>query len=374
MFFGGKRATPAIAGIKGRRRFYSAIFALFICAAFMLAPGARALAAEYQPGFRTLGGWRPEPEMRLDLNIWYPASRGVRDLNFSPWIIEGALNARPAEGQFPLLLVSHSTGGVRFSYHQLCAFLARKGFVVVAPTHSHDSMDNMDDLLTWKQLENRVMEINEALRLALEEKDIAQVVDKSRIGLVGFGSGATAGLLLGGALPSCESWKDYCAQAGAKDSYCNVWAKEKIDALCANLPLEKSAANSAIRAIAAVAPGFGMIFDKGSFENFHTPLLLVAAGRDKFNISTFHCEAIARLLGKKAKYLDLPEADSGALMSPCPAGFATELPELCFSVTAAEREKIFMTLSDALFSFFSHYLPARKNAPPKVPGASSPTP
>lgn len=326
-----------------------------------------------------MGNWTAEPEIRMDLNIWYPARRMPRELNFSPWVIEATLNAKPAEGKFPLLALSHPTEGTRFSYHKLAAFLAVNGFIVVAPTHGHDSMNNMDDLLTWTQLERRAKEIEQAIGLSLKEKDLARVADPKRIGLIGFGSGATVALLLGGALPSCGGWREYCKRAGSQDAYCNPWAKGRIDSLCKNLPLQKSMADQRIKAITAIAPGFGMIFDKDSFAHFHPPLLLVSAGRDKFNVPALHCEAIGRILGSKAKYLDLPGADSGALMSECPAGYAQELPELCLSVTSEQRKRLFKNLSGALLSFFSHYLQNEDNlpripAPPDLAPAAEPAP
>lgn len=331
-------------------------------------------AVEYQPGFRTIGNWSIEPELRLDLNIWYPTLRQARELSFSPWLVRGALNARPAEGKFPLIVISHSTAGSRFSYHDLGADLARLGFVVAAPTHGRDSMHNMDDLFSWRQFSGRAREISETIDLALSEKDLAGVIDRERIGFIGFGSGATTGILLGGAIPNCGSWKNYCENAGPRDAYCNPWARERISALCKNLPEGQSLANGRLKAIVAVAPGFGMLFDSESFINFKPPLLLIAAGRDAFNPPRLHCERIARFLGKKARYLDLANADTGALMSACPPPYEAELPELCNSVGQEERKALHARLLSAVAAFFSHYLayPAAHSQKGEPEGVSSP--
>ncbi|MBD5553018.1 MAG: hypothetical protein HDQ44_01635 [Desulfovibrio sp.] len=322
-----------------------------------------AQAQSYQPGFRTFGAWQEDPQMRLDINVWYPATRQAKELNYPPWLINAALQARPAEGRFPLLVISHASPADRFSYHNLAEYLAKAGFVVVAPTHGHDCMNNMDDLFTWRQLERRATEINASLELISREKDLAAIIDQNRIGMIGFGSGATTALLLGGALPNCAGWPAYCGRAGKNDAYCSPWAIGRMDGLCQELPLKKSLADQRIKAIAAISPGFGMLFDAQSFTHFHPPLLLVDAGREQFNRPKFHCEPLARLIGSRARYLDLPGADAGSLIAPCSQALAEELPELCLSVPAEEKAAIQAKLASTLLAFFRHFLVITPNLP-----------
>lgn len=340
--------------------------------ALLLFCSATCLAQTYQPGFRTMGVWEEDPPTRLDINIWYPASRQPRELNYPPWVIVGALNAKPAPGRFPLLLLSHASPGDRFAYYRLAARLAQEGFVVVCPTHRRDHMDNMEDMFTWQQLTDRINEIEKALSLTLADKELQGSIDGARIGLIGFGSGATTALLIGGALPACSDWPGYCARAGALDPYCSPWAQERINKLCENFPLQRSLANPSIKAIAAIAPGFGMIFNSSSFEHFHPPLLLVAAGRDSFNRAWLHCQPIARQVGARARFLNLPEADAGALISPCTQALSEELPELCLSLGWAEKEKIQTKLAETLLAFFRNYLIIDANLPviPQPPDLS----
>lgn len=331
--------------------------------ALLLLWAATCLGQTYQPGFRTVGVWEEDPPIRLDINIWYPANRLPKELSYPPWVIVGALNAKPAEGRFPLLILSHASPADRFAYYRLAARLAQEGFVVVSPTHRNDHMDNMESMFTWPQLSERVTEIEKAISLALADKELQDSIDGARIGLIGFGSGATVALLMGGALPTCSAWPDYCARAGVLDPYCSPWAQERMNALCGNFPLKQSLANPSIKAIAAIAPGFGMIFGADSFEHFHPPLLLVAAGNDSFNRAWLHCQPIAHYVGAKARFLNLPEADAGALISPCPQALAEELPELCLSLDQAEKEKIQTKLVETLLAFFRNYLVVDGNLP-----------
>ncbi len=353
------------------------VFILLLFFLLSIIPAGSAAAADsYQVGFRTLGQWSADTGLRLDVNIWYPSIRPPRELNYAPWTIAAARNGKPVEGRFPLLLLSHASPGTRFSYHDTAAWLASCGFVVAAPTHSQDCMDDMSLLFTWRQIGTRAKELSSTIDLLLADQEVAASIDKNRIGLLGFGTGGTAALLLGGALPDCASWPEYCAKAGRRDMYCNRWARDRVNAICQSLPLTKSLADPRIKAVAAAAPGFGMLFSSASFRYFYPPLLLIAAESDTMNRPALHADAIARLLNGKARYLSLPGADTGALMSPCPEALAAELPELCRSVSTEERRAIHRRMDDALSDFFLHVLGSGKNLPviPPPPDLTPPPP
>lgn len=294
--------------------------------------------------------------MRLDINLWYPSGRPTRDLNFSPWIINAAPGGSPAAGLFPLIVLSHASPGTRFSYHDTAAWLASQGYVIAAPTHPHDSMNNMDDLFSWEQLTGRMEDILATINSVLKDKDIAKSIDKNRIGLLGFGAGGTASLFLGGSRPDCALWPEWCAKINLDNPYCAPRVREKIDKMCKAVPTEKFPANKAIKALVIVAPAYGMLFGPQSFKNMRLPLLIVAAGKDTFNHAELHSEHMARFLGPRAHYLDLANADTGAFMSPCPPTLAHELPELCLSVREDERKRIHRAFNNAIKNFFDKYL------------------
>lgn len=333
---------------------------LYIFLFVFILPAPCLSAQLYNIGFRTMGVWNPESRMRFDFNVWYPTKRAPQLVNFSRWSINVANNAKPAEGIFPLLLISHPSPGGRFSYNYLASYFTGRGFIVVAPEHSGDSMDNMDDLFTWQQLSRRVLEIKSTLDLVLEDKIFSPHIDASRIALIGFGSGAAASLLLCGAKPNCSQWPLYCPRAGYNDVYCSPWARERINNLCNNFPIPSSLMDKRLKAVVLIAPAFGMLFTRESVAEVNIPILLVGAGMDNFNRADMHCEPLARILGKKASYLDLPKADAGALMGACSQQLESELPELCFSVSNEERKIIHQQLENALSTFLGKYMGVNK--------------
>ncbi|MBQ7585655.1 MAG: hypothetical protein IJU40_05340, partial [Desulfovibrionaceae bacterium] len=314
---------------------FALILKILLCIIFLAAPS---LAAEvYKVGFKTLGFWIPALGVRLDINVWYPGVRASRDLNYPPWTIYGARDCKVKAGKYPLILISHPSPATRFSFHDTGYWLASQGFIVAAPTHSHDCLDNMQDLFTWEQLSTRVLELRMTLELLLGEKDLHEYIEDGAIGLLGFGAGGTAALLMAGALPNCISWPEYCSKAGKNDLYCNPWSREKINNICTYLPLKKSLTDSRIKALVAVSPGFGMLFSSKSFDHIEAEILLLSAENDQLNKPQFHIEALATYLRGKARLLTIQDADLGALMAPCPQSLEQELPDLCRSVNAKER-------------------------------------
>ena len=341
-------------------------------------------ASGYRVGLRTLGV-NTEDGIRLDCNIWYPSIRAPRRLDFPPWTLHAARNGKAAAGRFPLVLLSHASPADRFSYHSLAAWLASCGFVVAAPTHPRDSLHDMSQRFSWEQLLGRCRELSATIDILLADEVLAPSIDPQRIGLAGFGAGGTAALLLGGALPNCADWPGWCAQAEAEDAYCNHWGRERISTLCRSLPLRRSLADPRIRAVAVVAPGFAMLFGVDAFRHLYPPLLLVSAGADSTNPPRLHSGALARILGNKARHITLPDADQGALMSPCPPIHADELPELCRSVSPATRQAVQQKLQRILAEFFLQYLgsganlpqipppPELQTSPPVIQGPPEPT-
>lgn len=323
------------------------LLALFVQNSFAATP--------YQAGFKTIGGWKQESGLRMEISVWYPSRRQSSNLTYGHWVIRGAANASPAEGQFPILLLSHASPATRFSYHTLASRLAQHGYIVAAPTHLKDSIHNMDDMYTIRQLSRRCEEMDATLQIVREDAALAPVVKPDSVGFIGFGTGGATGLILGGARPDCTFWPEYCKNAAPLDPYCYRMASEKITSMCSQLE-ELPVSDMNLKAVACIAPEYGMLFSADSFKNFHPSVLLVGEGRNIYGRPGSHSEAIARQLGKRALYLDLPQADDGAFMAECPLQLAEELPELCESVTPEVRQKLRATLEQSLLSFFDRIL------------------
>ena len=73
------------------------VFALLLLFQLFVPARAAVAADSYQVGFRTLGQWSADANLRLDVNIWYPSVRPPRTLNYAPWTVSAARNGKAVE-------------------------------------------------------------------------------------------------------------------------------------------------------------------------------------------------------------------------------------------------------------------------------------
>src|SRR5260221_12480749 len=76
----------------------------------------------------------------FDALVWYPTEAPEIAWQAGPFTIEASRDAAIATGaRFPVVLLSHGSGGSPLGHRDLAMGLARDGFIVVAPTHIADS-------------------------------------------------------------------------------------------------------------------------------------------------------------------------------------------------------------------------------------------
>lgn len=335
---------------------------LIVCSTIFPGPCREASAAQHNVGFVNMGISLPERELNLDINVWFPTdSRRRRTFNFQSWTFRAASRASVAKGTWPLILLSHPSSGNRMTHHTTASDLAARGFIVAVMTHPDDNLDNMPDIYSWALFTHRVRDMGLLIDILLEDERFAASIDRERIGMLGFGAGATTALLLGGALPDCTIWRDACRDTvSLRNQYCNEWARERISKnICPALPLRQSMADVRIRACALVEPAFSALFSRESLSWYYPPTLLVQgeAGRDQTQAR--EDALFVTRFGRKIQHLTIAAADDEAFMAPCPDFLREELPEMCYSVDDSLRSKIHDQLVSALEAFFTATLVRR---------------
>ncbi len=225
---------------KGRKRSFFLWIVLGLLIPFFLKTEARAGLFDFMnsppihPAYRSLVDWIPAEQIRLDVAVWYPTRAEPGKISTGGQEFYAARNARPIPGTYPLIILSHDSAGTRFSYHHLAERLVGQGYIVAAPQHDGDNADDMSLLFSDVQLTQRSRQLRNTLDLVLGDPNIGPLIDASRIALVGFGSGGSAGLLSAGAALTPDEWKNFCPtleKLGKQDPYCVPHIAERMDAL-----------------------------------------------------------------------------------------------------------------------------------------------
>ena len=101
--------------------------------------------------------------------VHYPAAERSAPTWFGPYELDVSVDAPLAPGRFPLVLISHGSGGSPLLYRTVSLALARSGYIVALPKHPGNSLG--DDALanTAENLRNRprqLLRLMEALQNA----------------------------------------------------------------------------------------------------------------------------------------------------------------------------------------------------------------
>ena len=227
---------PATFVAVARRFIVSACVLLGLCwgVAVLETPLAQAMGGkptEYPVGMRTIGIWEPRTQTRFDIAVWYPSRSRGSATERDGWIVPSASRSAVANGFFPVVLISHDTAMSRFAHSDLAVALAEKGHIVIAPTHTGDSLFDCSDLYSTMVLYDRPRHLLQALEAVLDRPEFAPHADESRLGVIGVGFGAITATQLAGLVPNPGAIPAYCASNALPDVFCSSWSESMLAAL-----------------------------------------------------------------------------------------------------------------------------------------------
>ncbi|MGY6707790.1 MAG: alpha/beta hydrolase family protein [Rhizobiaceae bacterium] len=269
----------------------------------LIRPDAPALAAfgDHPVGVRTIdlvnpdqidivnvteGEEHPRYDRELTVEVWYPAAEGagsegeyeieLRDgVTMATIRGRGIRDADPAaQGDFPLVILSHGFPGNRFLMAHLAENLASKGYVVAAIDHRDSTYS--DQTAFGSTLVNRPLDqlfvLSEIDRLSEEEDDfLSGLVDADRTGIVGYSMGGYGAIVAaGGGVTEVSTTHEW----GAPDGTLRRHMTGSDDH--AELPDER------VRAVIAIGP-WGMntgFWDAEGLSGIQTPIFLMAGTID----------------------------------------------------------------------------------------------
>lgn len=253
--------------------------ALVVLAAVIGLSGAA--AADPIAGYDRLtvtAGHRPAP---VAASVWYPAgSRTYRGVIGDSALFVGVsalVGATVAEGRFPLVLVSHGSGGSMDGLAWLSSALALRGAMVLAVDHpgsvTGDSSPRRSILL-----HERAADLSAALDRLLADPAFAPHVDRSRIVALGFSLGGRTALNLAGARMDRGRYRDYCARFGDEAADCVFFARGGVD--LGSLPdaWEGDMRDRRVGAAVAIDPGLTHAFTPAGIAAMDLPVLLINLG------------------------------------------------------------------------------------------------
>src|SRR5208283_1740599 len=153
--------------------------------------------------------WRGAEDHTLSGIIWYPAedSAGEKDQYIGPpdaplfYAGRAAKDATlaPAFAKFPLIALSHGTGGSALQMAWLGTHLAARGYIVVAVNHPGNNAVNGYTTQGFIEGWERAKDISTVILDMLSDPRLGGKIDPDRIGAAGFSYGGYTMMELAGA-------------------------------------------------------------------------------------------------------------------------------------------------------------------------------
>ncbi|MEM7485067.1 MAG: dienelactone hydrolase [Bacteroidota bacterium] len=234
----------------------------------------------------------------ITIEVWYPANipENVEQLETYTQVLgKNATEGRPVvpftfqgravrdavivndKGKFPLVILSHGYVGSRFLFTYLSENLASKGYVVVSIDHTDSTYRdaaNFTSTLVNRPLD-QLFVLNEIERLSANASDsfLANLVDTSNTGLVGYSMGGYGGLNTCGAGYSKAAITFFKSMTGGSDA---------LDKLAMENESYTASIDTRIKAFVALAP-WGMtngVWDETGLAGLKIPTFFVAGSED----------------------------------------------------------------------------------------------
>jgi len=236
-------------------------------------------------------------ELPFPTLVLYPSSSPEQREKLGPYELSVAMNGPIAAGAFPLIVVSHGSGGSPLSHRTLAAHLARNGFMVAMPEHPGNNRNNNDLVDTVDNLTNRPRHIRQVIDWAFKSDPFGLSVLPDTVAIVGQSMGGYTALAVAGGVPTS-------------------FPRESPDRQLRQIEVEPDAR---VKALVLLTPATPWFMAAGALRGVRIPILLWTAEKDTFT-PEFHADLVKAGVPDKALIEHRIAANAGhfSFLSPFP--------------------------------------------------------
>ncbi len=339
-------------------KIFSLLLSLFLFGCSNITPIEKTInqprRGNYQVGVQEFEWSDFKRKRAIKVTLWYPTletSEKIRYLAFEGYAKK---NATTSKGRFPLILVSHGTGGHRYNQFFISEYLASHGYIVAAIEHpNNNSFDNRDQG-SVSNLWHRPKDVSFVLDQLSKDQKISSYVDQDRVGFIGHSIGGYTGFAIAGAIPNFQLLIDYCQNHSEDRLMCQKAKIEQESNTDYSLDFS-SLHDQRIKALFVMAPALGQAFERRDMENVSIPILLIASGQDEVLIKPYNIKRYLNALPKDIHYYEFPKAGHYVYLHECPFIVRMIAGEACKDI-GTPRSEVHSKLRKLSLEFFSSRL------------------
>lgn len=278
---------------------------------------------------------------------------------FVPTIAAVNAEMEKADKPYPVVLISHGSGGTAEKLFWLAGYLVEHGFVAIGvDSPGNMTLDNNGDGVVSQWV--RALDSTFALDRVAELKEFKGKLDFSKIAAAGHSSGGTTVLLLAGARMSSDRLTNPTPKCGgSKDPYAEKSCKE-LKAInyksYSKSVVEKDYADQRVKAVVSLDPGLEASFDPASFKTLRAKTLILAAEKLAAPQDEILSKDFAKLVSKD-EFEILPGSYHMTFLQACKPGVEFDDPELVVLCANGEKKlKLQQATREKTLKFFKSNL------------------
>jgi predicted dienelactone hydrolase len=322
--------------------------------------------------------WRGAKTHELITSVWYPATADAIEAPFlvgppdAPLFNAGnfarGATLSPAPEKFPLIVISHGTGGSAAQMAWLGTALAAQGYIVAAVNHPGNNIlepYTVEGFSVWWERANDLSSVIDAM---LQDPTFGPRIDANKIGAAGFSLGGYTMMAIAGAITKPHRILDFCASKLADDAckpapeFPNFWDKAQqqlktdVEMQAAYREADQSHRDPRIRAVFAIAPALGPVFPVDTLKAVTIPVEIVAGDGDHI----VPVDTNARYFAANILHAKLTVFPGGVghytFLAACTDAGRSVLPQYCTDEKGVDRVSVHKDVNDRAIAFFKSNL------------------
>lgn len=327
-------------------------------------------AKQKYAGYEVIDFKLPHYQQSLQAALWYPVGgktyKGLVADNALFVGVKAYVGAAIEQKKYPLVLISHGSGGSKDSMAWLASKLAIKGAMVMAFNHPGSSTGDSSPRRSVRHW-TRPKDISAALDALLENFEFGPLIDQDRIAAAGFSLGGATALSLAGAKADLGLYQDYCKKWAEQAQDCIFFKKGgvKFD-LISKADFSQSLKDPRISRSIAIDPGLTYGFTQESIKAIKQPIMVISLGDEKSRFQAANVTQSGSGLMQnlqKGEHIELAPASHFTALPICKPGGVQLLEEeeddpICTDPAGTDRADIHRQIAEAIARFLD--LPANK--------------
>ena len=320
--------------------------------------------------------WRGAEQKSLHCVIWYPAvDTAIETKQFigppdAPLFEAGSATPHapfePSLGKWPLIVLSHGTGGSAMQLAWLGTALARAGFIAVAVDHpgnnsATDAPLTPEGMALWWE---RATDVSNVIDGMLADGEFGPKIDTRLIAATGFSLGGYTVLELAGAQTDISAFFELCKK-NDDSAVChvpeahNMGTPEEILQKVRETSGESLARSGEsyrdprIKAVFAIAPALGFTQTPESLRAIRIPVEMVVGADDATAPPRDNADYVRSNI-RGARETVLPHVTHYAFLDTCTAAGVAQLPRYCED--SAQRDAVHAQVAEMAVGFFYRVL------------------